>query len=425
MTRPLHRLWRPLALALGLAAVLLAAGCGPRSQPFSPQQASELRTALVRFQELPEGQAESQLRAWQRELGTLRRAQQGQEQAARLQYLIAYADERLFLFEEALDSYRKVSGPYLPLASFRQGEIQLLVNKNKRAAGGLYSRAAMAPAGALAYYPAVGSGAEQQLALASQRGARIREFPLVATARRRLDEASRDRTLYKVVQWLVNVLGARPRYSYALALLLLAVVVKVLTTPFTMWAFRSMRNMQRLEPLRRELQAKYKDDQATLAREQMRLFKKYKVSPLGGCLPLLIQMPILYYVYQAIQVYIYQFSLASFLWIRNLAGPDYPLLLLYAFSMYVSQKLTAMPAADPQQQQMQNTMALMMPVMFTFLFASLPSAFILYWFAYNVLITGHQYLLMRRPLPSLEEEAQAAPPAGPAPARPQRIRRKK
>ena len=105
--------------------------------------------------------------------------------------------------------------------------------------------------------------------------------------------------------------------------------------------------------------------------------------------------------------------------------PDYPLLLLYAFSMYVSQKLTAMPAADPQQQQMQNTMALMMPVMFTFLFASLPSAFILYWFAYNVLITGHQYLLMRRPLPSLEEEAQAAPPAGPAPARPQRIRRKK
>jgi len=418
----LTRSWRLAALALGLGALVLLSGCSRAPQVLTAQQAGALQADLVALQRTPEAEVDRQLRAWQKEASRLALVKDGDQAAlARLRFLVAYAQERLSLYEDALASYQQALGPYGPLAAFRRGEILLLFTKDPKSAGGAYGQAAVVPPTAQGFAPAVGTGDQQRLVLASDPAARVVAVPLLEVARQRMDASSRGQTLYKSIDWLVRLLGANPRYSYALALLLLALVVKVVTTPMTVAAFRNIRSMQRLQPLIKELQAKHKGDQPTIAREQMRLFKKHKVSPLGGCLPMLIQMPILILVYQAIRLYIYQFSHASCLWIDSLAQPDFPLLVLYAASMYLSQKLTAMPSADPQQQQMQNTMAIMMPFMFTVLFATLPSAFILYWFVYNVLITAHQYLLMRQPLPSLEEE-QEAPATGPAPARPQRIR---
>jgi YidC/Oxa1 family membrane protein insertase len=181
-----------------------------------------------------------------------------------------------------------------------------------------------------------------------------------------------------------------------LALFLLTVIVKIITAPLTTMAFRGMRDMQRIQPLLKELQEKYKDDREKLALEMQRVYKENNVSMTGGCLPMLIQLPIFWIVYHAVQVYAYGFSATHFLWVKNLAMPDIPLLILYAISMIVTQKLTAAPAADPQQQVMQNQMTYMMPIFLVFVLVNFASAFVLYWFFLNVLSSAHQYYLMRK-----------------------------
>jgi YidC/Oxa1 family membrane protein insertase len=120
---------------------------------------------------------------------------------------------------------------------------------------------------------------------------------------------------------------------------------------------------------------------------------------------MLIQMPILIWVYYGIRYFVYRFEGVQFLYLPSLADPDFliiggrplpgPLLLLYAVSMYFSQKLIAAPAATPEQAQQQKLMTYMMPVMFLFILKDLPAAFILYWFLQNILMTGHQFLMMR------------------------------
>jgi len=426
----ISRLWRPLALAVAAFGLLFVlAGCAPGVAPLTTEQERGLAREVRAIQAMNDQQAEAYLRTLKTRLGDLLQAERKDNTTiARTQYLIGYTWERRAYVDEALDAYSKAQGPYRPLAAFREGEITLLFSKNEKKAGGFYNNASSVAPTVTAPFPAVGEGRDLTLVLASNPDAHIVQVNLLDWARLRVDQAYHNQALYRAFDTLVKALGANPKWSYALALILLAVIVKLVTTPLTVAAFRGMRNMQRVQPLIKEIQEKHKGDQATIAREQMRIFRKYRVSPLGGCLPMLIQMPILILVYQAIRVYIYQFSNASFLWIPSLAQPNWPLLILYAGSMYLSQKLTAMPPADPQQQQMQNSMAIMMPIMFTFLFQTLPSAFILYWFTYNILITAHQMLLMRRPLEPLEAEgeaAAAAAAAAPAPARPQRIRRRR
>jgi len=137
----------------------------------------------------------------------------------------------------------------------------------------------------------------------------------------------------------------------------------------------------------------------------MELFKKHKVNPASSCLPMLIQFPILIWVYYAIRYYVFQFEGVHFLYITSLADPDVlsvsnvalpgPLLILYGISMYFSQKLLAQPTATPEQQQQQKMMSYMMPVLLLFVLKGLPAAFILYWLLQNILMTGHQWLIMR------------------------------
>ncbi|HEX2952303.1 MAG TPA: YidC/Oxa1 family membrane protein insertase, partial [Armatimonadota bacterium] len=133
-----------------------------------------------------------------------------------------------------------------------------------------------------------------------------------------------------------------------------------------------------------------------LAEEQMKLMKEHKVSPLGGCLPMLIQLPIFIVVYRAVQVYAAGFADSHFLWIGNLSRPDMILLVLYAFSMIITQKLTATPATDAQQKMMQQQMTYFMPIFLFFILQSIASAFVLYWFFLNVFSAIHQYYLMEK-----------------------------
>jgi YidC/Oxa1 family membrane protein insertase len=222
-------------------------------------------------------------------------------------------------------------------------------------------------------------------------------------------------TYYQIVAHYVNwfklLFGG---YGAAVALIFLALLVKIVTIPTTTASFRGMRDMQRIQPLIKELQEKYKDDKQKFAEEQMKLMKEHKVNPAGSCLPMLIQIPIFIVVYQAVQVYTAGFTDAHFIWVKSLAAPDTILLLLYAASMIVSQKLMATPSADPQQKMMQTQMTYFMPIFFLLVLGGMPSAFVLYWFFLNVFSSLHQYYLMQKF--RLEDVAAGVtPPALPPP----------
>ena len=216
--------------------------------------------------------------------------------------------------------------------------------------------------------------------------------------------------LYHVIDFFVALTG-RQSWSYWLAILLVSVMVKLALTPLSNKQYRSMKEMQKLQPYLQELQAKHKNDKALLSSKTMELYKDHGINPMAGCTPLLFQLPIMYTLYYTIRLYQYQFSHGTFLWIGsglshlfpqylgiNLGQPDIPILLLYAGSMYVTQKMTVTPTMDPQQAETQKMMAIMAPFMTTYFFLQyhLPSAFVLYYLIFNILSTAQQKYYMRK-----------------------------
>jgi YidC/Oxa1 family membrane protein insertase len=401
-----------LALVLALSVTgLLASGCMRRPQgPLPPEEVNKLGAMLERVDGDSPQKVRDQRHEWEDQYQKLSGEKKPDPlKKANLKFAVAYALEREEQYREAVAAYREAGSQLASQAAFRIAEIELLGLEDRKAAIGSYNHAAMAQPGVKLWERTAPEMARRRLpggiewpsVLASVGSGHLVTVEAARAAQMRLDMLQRGDWRYKAIGTFVRLLGGNRRYSSALALLLIAVLVKLVTWPLTSSSFRSIRAMQSLQPLIKELQEKHKGDRQALAAEQMRLFKKHKINPLGGCLPMLIQMPILIGVYQGIRFYQYQLYNAKFLWIGNLALPDMPLLILYAVSLYASQKLTMMPQADPQQQQMQNTMTIMMPLMLTVMFASLPAAFILYWFFYNILITAHQYYLMRQPAPAL------------------------
>ncbi len=199
-----------------------------------------------------------------------------------------------------------------------------------------------------------------------------------------LDNLKRGGFWYGLVSAFVTVAGGHK----ALGVILLAIVTRLMIYPLTKKQLSSMQAMQRIQPQIKQLQKKYKDDKQKFQEEFWKLCQQHSVNPLGGCLPLIVQMPILIMIYRGIRDYVVQFDGASFLWVKNLAQPDMPLLVAYAISMFLFQKMTEKmnPAAsaDPQQAQQQKMMAYLMPAMFFFLFRGLSAAFILYWLSANL-----------------------------------------
>ncbi len=199
-----------------------------------------------------------------------------------------------------------------------------------------------------------------------------------------LDQEYRKGWNYQLFDGLVRLCGADPRYSYGLAVILLSLILRIVTHPLTKKAMRSGWRMAALQPALQELQERYKDQPQKLHAEIMKLYKAQGVNPLGGCLPILLQMPFLIWVYFGVLHYRFQFAKARFLWISNLAGPDYPLFVLYLISYFVSTWFLSPPSPDPTQKQQQMMMNLMFLVMFAIFFSHFPSAFILYWFSSQV-----------------------------------------
>lgn len=199
--------------------------------------------------------------------------------------------------------------------------------------------------------------------------------------------------------------------NYGVSILLLAALIKLALYIPTHQQYKAMKDMQAIQPEMKKIQDRYKSDPQKMNTEMMLLYKKHKVNPLGGCLPLVIQMPILWGIWKTITSYQAVFGKAYFLWIgtplsykypaifaKNLAGHDLPLLLFYGFSMYLTQKTSTTTAStDPATAKTQQMMSTFMPIFFTYMMWQwkFPCALILYWLAFNILSIFQQVAIMK------------------------------
>jgi YidC/Oxa1 family membrane protein insertase len=194
--------------------------------------------------------------------------------------------------------------------------------------------------------------------------------------------------LFKILDWIHNGVG-----NWGVAIILLTVMVKLVLYPLSAAAYRSMANMRRVAPQMKRLQERYADDRQKLSQEMMALYKKEKVNPLGGCLPMLLPMPIFIALYWVLFESVELRHAPFFLWIDDLSAMDpyFILPLLMGASMYLMQ-LMAPAMGDPMQQRMMK----MMPIMFTVLFLFFPAGLVLYWLVNNVLSMAQQWYVMRQ-----------------------------
>ncbi|MGC9318778.1 MAG: YidC/Oxa1 family membrane protein insertase [Armatimonadota bacterium] len=307
-------------------------------------------------------------------------------------------------WEAAADAYEAVatngalqSRPLAAFARIRAGQIAFEHLRDEKRARGQFSAAwqpySVSQNGTPAYYtwvPKEDNGWER--------------MPAAEALAPRLDRLNSDLVGYKIVDVFVRIAGGSPAFG----VLLMAVVVRLAIYPLTKKQLESQRRMSALQPQIKELQKKHATDKQKFQEEFWQLCQEHNCNPLGGCLPMLVQMPILIFLYHGIRDYIVQFHGTEFLWIPNLAQPDIWLLVGYTISMVAFQKMAAQsqPAADAQQQQQQQMMAYMMPLMFFFFFRSFPAAFILYWLGSNVIYFSEHLIYRRATGDETEPEAE-------------------
>lgn len=194
--------------------------------------------------------------------------------------------------------------------------------------------------------------------------------------------------------------------NYGLAIILVTLLIKILFWPIAQKGMKSMKTMQKIAPKMAKLREKYKDDKQRQQQEMIKLYQTYKVNPVGGCLPMLVQIPVFFALYKVLLQTIELRHAPFMLWITDLSAPDrlfigfdipylggIPVLtLLMGASMFLQQKMT--PAVgDPMQQKIM----MFLPVVFTFMFLNFASGLVLYWFVNNLLSIGQQYLINRKP----------------------------
>lgn len=186
--------------------------------------------------------------------------------------------------------------------------------------------------------------------------------------------------------------------TWGLTIIVFSIFMKLLLYPLSIQQLKSSQKMQLLGPEMQKLRDKYKDDQQKQQKETMKLYQEYGINPMGGCLPLLLQMPILFALWRVLRSAIELRQADFILWIHDLSVPDkiidwgFPVLgmshisglaLLMGVTMFLQQKMTV---TDPRQKMM----VYMMPIMFTFLFSNLPAGLNLYYFVFNLLAIGQQ-----------------------------------
>jgi YidC/Oxa1 family membrane protein insertase len=197
--------------------------------------------------------------------------------------------------------------------------------------------------------------------------------------------------LFLILKFLHAYIG-----NYGVAIILLTALIKIVFIPLTHKSYVSMRAMQTLQPQLQVIQKKYKHDKARLNQEMMNLYKGNKVNPLGGCLPMVLQIPFFVALFNILYTTIELRQAPFMLWITDLSekDPSYILPVLMGATMVLQQKLQP-TTMDP----MQAKIMMLLPVVFTFFFLSFPSGLVLYWMINNLLSITQQYVTMKFLMP--------------------------
>jgi len=199
--------------------------------------------------------------------------------------------------------------------------------------------------------------------------------------------------------------------NYGTSIIVLTMLINLLLFPLTRASYMSMKRMQLIQPQMSKLREQHKKNPEKLNKEMMELYRKHKVNPFGGCLPMLLQMPVFIALYVAISKSALLIN-QRFLWIGDLSSPDnvslpfslpflgdriHILPLIMVGAMVVQQKLTSMSTAgqDPAMAAQQKMMSVTMPILFGFIFYSMPSGLVLYWLTNTVLMSLYQWRLKK------------------------------
>ena len=213
--------------------------------------------------------------------------------------------------------------------------------------------------------------------------------------------------LYYLLDWLYHLLG-----NFGLAILAVTVLVKIAFFPLANKSYVSMAKMKKLQPEMEKLRERFSDDKARMQQELMELYKKEKINPLAGCLPILVQIPVFFALYKVLFVSIDMRHAPFFGWIQDLSAADptsifnlFGLLpyavpaflmigvwpVIMGISMWLQMQLNP-PQPDPVQQKIFNWM----PLMFTFLLASFPAGLVIYWAWNNILSIAQQWYISKK-----------------------------
>lgn len=196
------------------------------------------------------------------------------------------------------------------------------------------------------------------------------------------------------VQFFYNLTASLGFPSYGIAIIILTIVIKVLLLPFALKQIKSMKGMQEIQPKVAALQKKYKNDRAKLSIETQKLYREHNISPLAGCLPLLIQMPFLVSIFYALQGFQYDSAHASFLWLSSLASrdPTYVLPILSAVSTWALSAQTAPKNAEGPQKMM----TYFMPLFIGYISINFPSGLVIYWVVSNLFQLVQQTIVFHK-----------------------------
>ncbi|HAT49317.1 MAG: membrane protein insertase YidC [Nitrospirae bacterium] len=181
-------------------------------------------------------------------------------------------------------------------------------------------------------------------------------------------------------------------HNFGLAIILLTVIIKGIFYPLANKSYRSMNAMKKLQPQVEELRKRYSDDKQGMNTALMKLYQDNKVNPLGGCLPIVVQIPVFFALYKVLFLSVEMRHAPFFLWIQDLSAMDpyYVLPVLMGISMFLQQRLNPTPA-DP----IQAKIMMFLPLIFTFLFLTFPSGLVLYWLVNNVLSIMQQSYIVK------------------------------
>jgi len=212
----------------------------------------------------------------------------------------------------------------------------------------------------------------------------------------------------KPLLWFMNfIYSIIP--NFGVAIIILTICTKIVLWPLGNKSYKSMSEMKKIQPLMAEVREKHKNDKKQMNQELMALYKTYKINPMGGCLPMVLQIPVFFALYRMLYSAIELRHTPFVLWITDLSAPDrlfefgfsipfmeppygIPVLtLVMGATMFLQQKMSP-PPGDPTQAKMM----MIMPIVFTFIFINFSSGLVLYWLVNNVLSISQQYYIQKK-----------------------------